>query len=166
MLLCQVLMIAVLPAAVRPDLVLVFALAMGLRSHATSGLVWAFAAGFAVDALSGSPLGLYALLRGTAAAATRVFDKALYLRAPLPWAIYVLAWSIADAALLMGLLSLFDDGSGLSWGTLAVRLPGSALLSALFAALLLGVFRRLDPDPAAEGSLGSLAGGPELRGWS
>ena len=64
-------LVTVLPVAARPDFVLVFTLALGLRGGAIGGLVVAFGVGFSVDVLSGSPLGLYALLRGTSCAATR-----------------------------------------------------------------------------------------------
>ena len=70
--------------AIQPDLILIFALAMGLRGGGLQGLILAFGAGFVLDVLSVSPLGLYALLCGTACAATRLFDKALYLRAAGP----------------------------------------------------------------------------------
>lgn len=150
LLLFQVLAIAVLPDSFRPDLILVFALAMGLRSRGLGPLVWAFAAGFAIDTLSGSPLGLYALLRGTACAASRLLDRALYLRAAGPWAIYVLGYAVVDALLMGVILRLFAPEAAISWGALVLRLPGMALTTAVLAAPLLGLFRWADSDPARE----------------
>ncbi len=150
LLLGQSLVAEVLPVRTRPDLVLIFALAMGLRAAATQGLVLAFGMGFVFDVLSGSPPGLYALLRGTAAAATRLLDRALYLRAALPWAIYVAGYAVFDWILLGGALRLFAPDASLTWSELALRVPGSAILTTLIAAPLLAVFMRLDFDPEGE----------------
>ena len=142
--LLQVLLASALPSAIRPDLVLVFALALGLRSPGTLGLFLAFALGFAVDVLSGSPPGLFALLRGTACVASRVLDRALYLRAPGPWVAYVVGYAIVDA-LLMGLaLHIFMPESALGWGTVLGRLPGQLVMMAIVSAPLLLLFLHLD----------------------
>ncbi len=144
--LLQVLLAAVLPAAARPDLVLVFALALGLRSNGSRALFLAFGLGLLVDVLSGSPPGLFALLRGTACAATRAFDRALYLRAPAPWIAYVVGYTIADG-LLMGLaVGIFLPDSALGWWTIVSRLPGELVTNAIIAAPLLLLFLRLDGD--------------------
>ena len=161
LLLAQALLIAALPPVIRPDLILIFALAMGLRASSSYGLMLAFAFGFAVDALSGAPLGLFALLRGTACAATRMLDGALYLRAPAPWAVFVAGYAVADT-LAMGLcLQWFAPDAALAWGTLAARIPGVALVTAIVAAPLLGLFRRLDPEPGREGAFGFVL--PDIR---
>ncbi len=145
-LLQKVLLAAVLPAAALPDLVLVFALALGLRSSGSRGLILAFALGLLVDVFSGSPPGLFALLRGTACAATRAFDRALYLRAPAPWIAYVTGYTIADG-LLMGLaLRIILPESALGWWTVVSRLPGGLVANAIIAAPLLLLFLRLDGD--------------------
>jgi rod shape-determining protein MreD len=147
----QVFLSAMLPPQVRPDLLLVFALAMGLRSGGTRGLFLAFALGFVADVLSGSPLGLFALLRGTACALTRVLDRALYLRAPLPWTAYVAGYTLLDG-ILMGLaLRVFLPESAIGWGTILGRMPGEIVLTALVAAPLLLLFLRLDVDTEPDG---------------
>ena len=145
-----------MPEWIRPDLVLIFALAMGLRLAPLPALSLAFGLGFVVDVLSGSPLGLYALLRGTACALTRLFDRALYLRAPAPWAAYVAGYVVLDAALLTLVCHLFAPDSALAASTLLARVPGQALATALLAAPLLSLFLRLDADAEGEGPLGSL----------
>ena len=136
---------------IRPDFVLVFALGMGLRRNATPALVLAFAMGFVVDVLSGAPLGLYALLRGTACASTRLFDRALYLRAPAPWAAYVAGYSVADAVLVALVCYFFAPDTVLPAGALLARLPGQALFTAIVAAPLLALFLRLEVDSDREG---------------
>ena len=160
LLLGQALLQGILPAWIRPDLLLVFALALGLRQGATFGLLLAFLSGFAVDVLSGAPLGLFALLRGTACAATRALDGALYLRAAAPWAVFVAAYAAADL-LLMGLcLYWFLPGSTLPWITLLLRMPGVALTSALVAPALFVLALRLDSERSREGRTVLLASSP------
>ena len=144
-----------------PDLVLIFALAMGLRAGGVSGLVLAFGAGFLVDVGSAhSQPGLYALLRGTACALTRVFDRALYLRSGGPWALYAGAYVVLDGFLLGVLLQLFVPQAMLSWDQILWRTPGVAVLTALCASPVLRWLRRLDPAGSHEtgwGLLGSRA---------
>ena len=155
--LVQALALAIFPAWLRPDLVLVFALALGLRGRGTGGLLLAFGSGFVVDALSGSPPGLFALLRGTACAVTRAVDHALYLRAAVPWALYVLGYCVFDALALGLCHRFFLDGGALPWTLILTQLPGSALFTAIVAGLLLGVFLNVDSETGREPGL-ALAG--------
>jgi rod shape-determining protein MreD len=157
LLLAQALGRLVLPAVVQPDLVLVYALALGLRGGGLQGLLLAFGAGFVQDVLSGSPPGLFALLCGTACAATRLLDGALYLRAAVPWATYVGIYTLLNFALCGMALRSFAPAAALPWDLLAIRAPGSALLTALCAAPLLGLFRRLLVDADRDGSWPVLA---------
>jgi rod shape-determining protein MreD len=152
-----------LPEALRPDLILIFALAMGLRLRGTGALILAFGFGLMFDLGTGALPGLYAFLRGTACAATRVFDRALYLRAPVPWAIYVLAYCVLDALLMSAVVGFFVPGSTLTWDTILTRLPGMAILTAVLAAPLLGVFQRLDPESSPQAGWGMLARGTRSR---
>ncbi len=164
LLLGQVVARMLLPAAIQPDLILVFALAMGLRGGGLQGLVLAFGAGFVLDVLSASPLGLYSLLCGTACAATRLFDKALYLRAAGPWAIYVGVYVVANWILLGVAQRLFAPDAISDWAGLVLRAPGTALATALAAAPLLSVFRRLLSETDSEAAWPVLAThGPRSR---
>jgi rod shape-determining protein MreD len=158
LLLAQALLGSLLPPALRPDLALVLALGLGLHSRATGALALAFGVGFAVDVLSGAPLGLYALLRGTACAATRLLDQALYLRAGLPRNAYVFAYALADPLLLQATLAAFAPEARLPWDVVLWRAPGVALLSALAAPAVLSVCRRLDERGASEPAYAKLAG--------
>ncbi|MFQ5513823.1 MAG: rod shape-determining protein MreD [Myxococcota bacterium] len=133
----QALAVALLGPGPLPDPVLIFALLMGLRARGVGGLVASFALGLAVDVVSGSPLGLYAMLRGTACAATRLFDRALYVRAPLPWAIYVAAYSVLDGLLLGLALEILAPVASPVWPAHLLRLPLAALMTALLALPLL-----------------------------
>ena len=154
---------SLLPGLFRADPILVFALVMGLRGSSTTALLLAFASGLAVDVLSGSPLGLFALLRATACVATRAFDGALYLRAAAPWAIFVAGYTLADALLLGLCLLWFVGDTGLSWLALLLHAPGAALATALVAAPVLWAFRRIDQDSGRESAWGFVASGTRSR---
>ncbi len=157
LLLGQILARQLLPQAIQPDLILIFALAMGLRGGGLQGLILAFGAGFVLDVLSASPLGLYSLLCGTACAATRLFDKALYLRAAGPWATYVGVYVVVDWVLLGVAQRLFAPEGVSGWTELLVRAPGTAVATAVVAAPLLSVFRRLLSESESDGAWPVLA---------
>jgi cell shape-determining protein MreD len=143
----QALLISIFPVWMRPDLVLIFALAMGLCGPGSSRLVLAFAFGAAVDVLSAGPMGLFALLSGTACAVTRLVDNSLYLRASGPWASYVAAYVVFNALLLGLVQRLFVEASPLPWLEILLRIPGTAVMMALTSAPLLGLVLRLDAEP-------------------
>ncbi|HTO55717.1 MAG TPA: rod shape-determining protein MreD [Myxococcota bacterium] len=164
LLLTQTVTRLVLPTLVQPDLVLVYALALGLRGGGVQGLVLAFGAGFIEDVLSASPPGLFALLCGTACAATRLLDRALYLRAAAPWAGYVAIYTLANFALVGAAQRMFAPGSEIAWSDLLARAPGAAITTALCAAPLLHIFRRLLVEADRDGSWPVLAAqGPRGR---
>jgi rod shape-determining protein MreD len=151
--LVQQLVVVLVPDWTRPDLLLVFALALGLRSRATESLILAFAVGFAIDALSGAPTGLYSLLRGTACAATRIVDRALFLRAAAPWLLFAGLYSAVDGLLVGGLMRLFAPDSALGWLDVLARLPGTAIATALVALPIFYAVLRADGDTDADGSV-------------
>lgn len=164
LLLGQILARQLLPQVIQPDLILIFALAMGLRGGGLQGLILAFGAGFVLDVLSVSPLGLYSLLCGTACAATRLFDKALYLRAAGPWATYVGVYAVGNWVLLGVAQRLFAPEAVSDWLDLLIRAPGTAVATALAAAPLLSVFRRLLSEADSEAAWPVLAAhGPRGR---
>jgi cell shape-determining protein MreD len=151
------------PETLRPDPLLVFALAMGLRGGSVSSLLLACAAGAALDVWSGSPVGLFALLRSSACVATRAFDGALYLRAGLPWTLFVAAYSVVDALLMVLCLQWFVGDATLAWGPFFLRLPGAALATGLIAAPVLWAYRRIDADAVRETGWGFIASGTRAR---
>jgi cell shape-determining protein MreD len=146
----QALLISIFPALLRPDLVLIFALAMGLCGQGTSRLVLAFLLGAAVDVLSAGPTGLFAMLSGTACAVTRLVDRSLYLRASGPWATYVAAYVVGNGLLLGLVQRLFVEASPLPWLEILMRIPGTALTTALISAPLLNLVLRLDAEPVRD----------------
>jgi rod shape-determining protein MreD len=155
----QQLVASTLPEAFRPDLLLVLALALGLRQAATRSLVGAFALGFVVDLLSGAPVGTYALLRGTACAATRLADRTLYLRAPLPWGVYSAAYQGVDFVLLGAISALLLPEAGGDWGRLVVQAPGAMVATGLTAIPMAALLQRWSLVPARGTSGGLLASG-------
>lgn len=157
LLLAQAVTRVLLPTIAQPDLVLVYALALGLRGGGVQGLLLAFGAGFVEDVLSAAPPGLFALLCGTACAATRLLDRALYLRAAAPWAGYVGVYTLVNFALFGAAQRSFAPDSVLAWSDLLVRAPGAAVTTALCAAPLLHVFRRLLVEADRDGSWPVLA---------
>jgi cell shape-determining protein MreD len=154
LLILQQLVAAVLPEAVRPDLLLVFALALGLRSPAVPALLLSFGLGVMVDLLSGTPTGTFALLRGTACALTRFADRALYLRAPVPWAIYAAFYQAVDVGLLALVTWLILDQPAVGSEGLVVRIPGTMVATGLVAIPVAAALQRwglADPDPSTTG---------------
>jgi hypothetical protein len=113
-----------------------------------------------MDVLSGSPLGLFALLRGTACALTRLFDRALFLRGAIPWGAYVAAFVALDAVLMAGVIRVFDPASAPGAEQILALLPVRVPLTALLAMPLLPLFLRLGSPAERESLLSSLA----LRG--
>jgi rod shape-determining protein MreD len=130
-----------------PDLVLILALALGLRGDRTLPLVLAFGFGFAIDVLSSSN-GLYALLRGTACAVTHVADRALYLRAPAPWGMYVLGYVVLDSLLFGVVAQTLKPEVAPAWSELLWPIPLVSVLTALVAAPLYPLIERLEGGPS------------------
>jgi rod shape-determining protein MreD len=156
LMLAQQLAVALLPELIRPDLVLVLALGMGLRARALEGLLLAFGVGYALDAFSGAPLGLHALLCGTACALTRAFDRALYLRSPLPWGIYSAGYAATNALLMGAVLTGFGVQPAVPWSDILVRLPGTAICTGVLAAPLYSLFRLIEADADRDAGWASL----------
>jgi rod shape-determining protein MreD len=161
--LLQLIALQIFPSFLYPDLVLVFALAMGLRTQGLGGLILSFAIGFLIDVgITPAQPGLYALLRGTACGLTRIFDRALYLRGGLPWALYVAGYVVLDSILLGVVTHAFSTTTGaISWDDILLRTPGVMIATAACAAPLLRLFRRLDATGGSEtgwGLLGSRIG--------
>lgn len=148
----------ILPEAVRPDLLLLLAMALGLRPQATASLCIAFAVGLGVDALSTAPAGTYALLRGTACAATRLADRRFYLRASLPWGVWAAVYQGIDLLLLLGLtLLVLPEATAFHWTGLLARAPGVMMATGLVAVPVAVCLQRWGLTPTPSGRAAALA---------
>lgn len=156
LLVAQMVVLRLLPPTLCPDLILIFALAMGLRIGGVTGLVLAFGIGFLVDATAEPAPGLNALLYGTACALTRLFDRALYLRAGGPWSLYVAGYVVLHMVLRVLIEGTFTPEAAPTWTEAAWRIPGVSVVTALCAGPLLKVFRKLDPASGSETGWGLL----------
>ncbi|MFQ5699162.1 MAG: rod shape-determining protein MreD [Myxococcota bacterium] len=146
LLLVQQALTLLLPGWLRPDLLLTMALVLGLRARGLESLVAAFGLGFAIDVLSGAPLGLHALLRGTACAATRAVDRSLFLRAAVPWVLFVLLYAALDSLLGAAVLRVLRPEAALPLAALLPRLPGNSAITAAVSLLVHALARRADPE--------------------
>jgi rod shape-determining protein MreD len=122
------------PAIVKPDLMLIVVGWAGLRTTYPVGVAFAFFAGFAVDLMSGSPFGLFALLYCIA------FFVCAYVHSVFPLDDYVgWATTICIAALLSALAvvgaRLMESPTGLGLMTAAWVVLKS--LSTAIAALVM-----------------------------
>ena len=126
-----------LPAAWVPNLSLLVAVALGLHLEAAGGLVVAGSLGYASDLFSGSLLGQHALLRALACAGTRLANRGLDLRRFLPLAVYAALLTLAEAAAVGGLTTLFAGRAALDRALVAV-LGQQMLVNALAAPLVSG----------------------------
>ena len=138
----QQLAVGALPEAIRPDFLLVLALALGLRAQAISSLCVAFAIGLGVDILSGAPTGTYALLRGSACALTRLADRSLYLRAPVPWGIYAAVYQGIDLVILCAIGAVLLPDASPNWAGLLGRAPGAMAATGIVAVPLAAWLKR------------------------
>jgi rod shape-determining protein MreD len=131
-----------LPAALVPNLSLLVAVALGLQLEAASGLFVAGALGYASDLLSGSLLGQHALLRALACVGTRLANTGLDLRRFLPLAIFAALLTLAEAAALGGLSTLFAGRAAFDRALFAV-LGQQMLVNALAAPFVSAVAGRV-----------------------
>ena len=126
-----------------PDFSLLLVVALGLcwRS-AAGGMLIAALLGFLSDLLSGSLLGQHALLRVAVFCMSRLGNRGLDLRGPLPQALFVAVLTVLNAAALGALTVFFASVTGV--GFVVVRdLAPQALMNALFAPLVIAGVARI-----------------------
>ena len=124
-----------LPPHFCPDLGLLLVISLGLWWRGlTSGLCMAAGLGYAADALSGSLLGLHALLRLVAFSGSRLASRQLNLRGPLPLAVFAACASVAYGLAAVGLTHFFSPSSPPS-GDAGFRGLVDALVQALVTAV-------------------------------
>jgi rod shape-determining protein MreD len=91
------------PPNFRPDFMLILVVWASLRSSFTIGMVFSFVAGILTDMLSGSPLGLFALMYFMVFLAGEYIQSTIEIDTPLGRAAMVLAavWVVGIAVLAM-----------------------------------------------------------------
>ncbi len=118
---------------IRPDLVLIFVLYLGLSDQPIFGGLFAFSFGFLMDIFSGNVLGLHALSRTLIFYLVQFLRGRIYLEALSSQFIFTFIFNLFEGLLLLTLLKILNPhpiGSLYSlWFT-------SFLLRSLFTALL------------------------------
>ena len=99
------------PRGVLPDPALLAAVVIGLHMPGLRGLVAAWGVGWQQDFLSGSPLGLFALLQLLAWTATRLGERQLALARAVALVPFTAVLTVAQALIVMAVAhgSHFDD---------------------------------------------------------
>jgi len=137
---------------VRPDLLLLFVLAAGLRGGETAGAAWGVGLGFLQDSFSAGLPGTAILTKGLAGLAAGALRERLDCDNPNTQALVAAAATLADGALHLSLLAVFSEGGRFGGPLLAVVVPTAALHGALLPAVLAGsrgLARRLRRGAAA-----------------
>ncbi len=153
-----------LPQGWCPDLGFLVVLAIGLqREGIAGGLIVVALLGYAVDLLSGSLLGLHALLAillfGTAALARRQLN----LRGVAPLMVFAGVMTAVYAACFHLLSNFFGSPTPYRWGLFALLLPHvfvNAIAAPIFASLIERIWERLGKSEAMRGGLELDARGP------
>jgi rod shape-determining protein MreD len=98
--------------------------------------------GYATDLFSGALLGQHALLRALTFAVTRLANRRLDLRQPIPLACLVAALTVLDAAGVMALTRLFAGRVAID-GDLLLLLGAQVLVNAVAAPMMSASMRGL-----------------------
>jgi len=128
---------------VRPDVILIFILFMGLSSPLVSGGVLTLFFGYGMDLFSGNMFGLYTLTRPILFFLAHSFKNHLYLERPSFQSIFVFLFIWLEGLLILLLLRILNPES---WRTLlpllfSLFLPQS-LSTALLSPLLFFLFHK------------------------
>jgi rod shape-determining protein MreD len=137
---------------VRPDLLLLFVLAAGMRGGEAAGAAWGVGLGFLADSFSAGLPGTAILTKGLAGLAAGGLRERLDCDNPNTQALVAAAATLADGAVHLALLAVFSEGSRFVEPLLAVVVPTAALHGALLPAALAagrGLARRLRRRAAA-----------------
>jgi rod shape-determining protein MreD len=121
----------------RPDLVLLFVLATGMRRGETAGALWGVALGFVEDAFSAGLPGLNLLTKGLLGFAAGSLRDQLDCENPNTQAIVAALATLLQGAVHLSLLEVFSAGNGVLAPFLGVIAPAAALNGALLAAVSL-----------------------------
>ncbi len=137
---------------VRPDLLLLLTLFLGLSSSPIAGGMLAFFFGYLTDLFSGNGFGLFVFSRPLLFFGTQLFQNRLYLESVFSRSLFVFLFALAEGVFLLLLFHLFYPNSLLSPGLLfSTAFIPQCLATALFSSPLFTFLKkgmiRLDPQP-------------------
>lgn len=95
---------------VRPDLLLILTLYLGLSSSFLSGGVWALFLGYLMDLFSGNHFGLYTFTRPLLFYGTQLFKGHFYLEGFHSRFLLVLLFGLAEGLILLMLIKALNPG--------------------------------------------------------
>ncbi len=131
---------------VRPDIVLIFTLYLGLSFPPVSGGLLAFFIGYLMDLFSGNTYGLYAFSRPLLFSLAYLFRDRFYFEGILPQFLFVFIFALGEGLLHQLLLAALNP-SPLYSLLFTVLLP-QTFFTALITPLLFALFRKgLSPSP-------------------
>ena len=159
---------------VRPDLLLLFVLAAGMRGGETAGAAWGVGLGFLQDSFSAGLPGTAILTKGLAGLAAGSLRERLDCDNPNTQALVAAAATLAEGAVHLALLAVFSEGGRFVEPLLAVVVPAAALHGALLPAALAArraasrggagaAARRQPPRAGARHGAGGPRGAPDAR---
>lgn len=131
------------PAGLRPDLLLLFVLAAGMRDGEGAGALWGIALGFVQDTFSAGLPGTGVLTKGLAGFAAGSLRERLDCENPNTQGLIAVAATLADGALHLALRTVLSEGAGFLVPLLGAVAPAAALHGALLPAGIAGA-RRLE----------------------
>jgi rod shape-determining protein MreD len=141
-----------LPQGAVPDLSLLVVVAAGLLLPVPAGACISVLLGYAVDLMSGALLGQHALLRLVAYAGTKLANRRLDLRRPLPLSAFVAALTIADTLGVVLTTRALGGRAPLELGlapVLGLQILVNAAAAPLISALASAVLRWVTPEDSA-----------------
>ena len=121
-------------AGLRPDLLLLFVLAAGMRAGEGAGAAWGIALGFAQDTFSAGLPGTGVLTKGLAGLAAGSLREQLDCENPNTQALVAVVATLADGAAHLLLQAVFSEGGRFLAPLLGTVLPAAAAHGALLPA--------------------------------
>ena len=144
-----------LPAGLRPNLLLILILYLGLSEHFSRAVLVTLLLGGLQDSFSGTSLGLYVTVDLAVLLLVRLLSEHLNAESPALLLLLITGGTLAQNLLVGGCLMIFAD-AGSVLAILLPALPQQLLANLLAAIFLLIVLLRIQP------SLGSRSGLPGL----
>jgi len=122
---------------VRPDLLLILTLFLGLFSSTISGGILAFLLGYLMDLFSGNGIGFFTLTRPLLFYGTQLFKDRLFLESFFSRSLFVFLLALAEGLFILLLSNLFRPDSSTSpislfFKTFIPQCFSTALLSSFF----------------------------------